>query len=719
MGGLSIGVGGGMRAMGGGGGGEGDMKKAVYDKDNNGVVDDSEKLGGVSAADYDRVYLATEVDGGYSLVGYSELPEEQRDEIELKDLVLFLNNREQIRFDTRNSWHVMLVGSGQAMDKESGEMAPVDVTITIEPEPTSGEIKADVELMLHSAQGDISRSGRVTLFNEQGWSAFGAIQIGGSGGLITEARVEVVNVDLGFMRIASMSDTQSLTYDDAAGAIFLAHRVTWKRVGNRELYEGLEGKADKVVTPHIDWDPTDFHIPAGRTLRFDTTKTPEIISPYSERTIAMFAIVNGNPDLMFGFFSNNGGRPTLLGMFHINDDQTAFVPDVLLYDGANWLSADYELRYGITGDFNETIGTNVVLSGFDLATDISVVDEPVKNLSDVAREVRQKQNRLMAGYGMRIDETDPLHPVVSVDNAHPEVGQSVLDVSEMLHIPTAADVSAWMLKGANDNKDLIKLHGFDNSGGSNELVITPELGFGPHYTAQLAQPYMDGGGVVQTAIVQLNQEEGETAGSIIIPAACNSFDVSYYRAKAGGLGSSYYKLFDNTLHPFSLQDTPMANLMNIGYMGFYLINGVSVSSGYITSIVLGRSYNPVTTIGNKFLQYLTYAQSISLQGLSSVTQIGNYFLYRSPNLIEIDLSGFVNLSSIGDRFIHECPRLRKIRIGSIDWSFQGNIQLPYDPYAFYPNPDTSDCMIYADTIELGNAFKNRFNTLRNWTVAVG
>jgi hypothetical protein len=94
----------------------------------------------------------------------------------------------------------------------------------------------------------------------------------------------------------------------------------------------------------------------------------------------------------------------------------------LVYDGANWLNNGlYTLRYGLTGNFNQSIGTLVVLNGFDLAQDITVPDVPAKDLVDVENEINPRQYKLTAGAGVAIVETDPLNPVIKSVTAYPDV----------------------------------------------------------------------------------------------------------------------------------------------------------------------------------------------------------------------------------------------------------------------------------------------------------
>jgi hypothetical protein len=157
----------------------------------------------------------------------------------------------------------------------------------------------------------------------------------------------------------------------------------------------LDKKADKIVTPHIDWNPNSFSIPAGRVLKFNTDTVPAL-SGTELPTIAVFTKINGDPDNLLGFYSNDYGATTQAGVFHINDDMTAFEADILLYDGTAWLNdGNFVLPYDISGDWNEYIGDDTALSGFDLHTDITVLDVPVMNLTDVYEVAKEGRDHAL------------------------------------------------------------------------------------------------------------------------------------------------------------------------------------------------------------------------------------------------------------------------------------------------------------------------------------
>jgi hypothetical protein len=176
-------------------------------------------------------------------------------------------------------------------------------------------------------------------------------------------------------------------------------------------------KADKIVSPHIDWDPNSFNLPAGRTLKFNTTTTP-VISGTSPNP-AYYTTVPSNTSLMFGFWSNDNGTTTHVGFFKLKD-ATEYESIVDIYNGTSWLNnGEYVLRYGGSGALNQSLNGGTV-SGFNLTTDITVLDAPIKNLNDVYVELLKKQNRLLAGQAVHINNTDALNPIVDVLTVTPD-----------------------------------------------------------------------------------------------------------------------------------------------------------------------------------------------------------------------------------------------------------------------------------------------------------
>jgi hypothetical protein len=220
----------------------------------------------------------------------------------------------------------------------------------------------------------------------------------------------------------------------------------------------------------------------------------------------------------------------------------------------------------------------------------------------------------------------------------------------MMNIPTSADVEAFMFRGADEHKHLIKLHGFDNSGQSGALVITPEIGFGAHYNAQLVQKAFYNNAPTKF-IIDLIIDDGENPGTISIPANCNSFDITYFVTQDGGDKDSYYINTNNVMYGFELENTPIENFCT--NTGTTTIKGSDITKSTIKELKFGNSYKTVTTIGNFFIYSYSALTSIDLSGFSGVTTIGNNFLYFNQSL-PIDLSPMINVTSIGTTFMGRC-----------------------------------------------------------------
>jgi hypothetical protein len=147
----------------------------------------------------------------------------------------------------------------------------------------------------------------------------------------------------------------------------------------------LPGKANIIPGSHIDWNFHTTPVPAGRTLLFDTAKTPSL-SGGSIPTTAAFITIDSDPNKMFGFFTDDGGATTLGGLFHIDGDEV--VLDRPVWDGAGWVdNGRYELQYGINPGPMDYIGDST-LTGFDMLTNISVEDIPARDLVDVENELK-------------------------------------------------------------------------------------------------------------------------------------------------------------------------------------------------------------------------------------------------------------------------------------------------------------------------------------------
>jgi hypothetical protein len=275
----------------------------------------------------------------------------------------------------------------------------------------------------------------------------------------------------------------------------------------------LDKKANKITYEHIDWNALDFNIPAGRTLQFDTSKTPALTN-VGISTSAIFAMVNNNPDLMFGFYTNDDGATTHAGMFRVNTAATAFVPIVELYNSTTWLNGgQYVLLYGITGDFNQNIGAPT-LSGFDLQSDITVLDVPDEDLEDVKRILDAK----------KANAADTIHDI--------EInGMDLPKMSGIVNIPLAGATN----DGAMSKEDYVQVTtntadmevikgkqvAFINANGEIEYCNLNELDKDYHGLA--ADTYVDK--KIAEAVSGVLHYVADVATYADLPATANMFDL--------------------------------------------------------------------------------------------------------------------------------------------------------------------------------------------------
>ncbi|MDR1274485.1 MAG: hypothetical protein LBK12_08040, partial [Odoribacteraceae bacterium] len=158
----------------------------------------------------------------------------------------------------------------------------------------------------------------------------------------------------------------------------------------------MPGKADKIVTPHVDWNPDNFDLPAGRVLRFDTSRTPALSSATGSTRLAIYAVIKGDTGKLFGFFKDDGQYPglTMAGLFH-RGDSGEIIGDRLLYDGTAWVDGGrYTLDEDYSGAFSYNLGQASLGATFDIATGISVEDAPSMNLVDVYNELSGETSNL-------------------------------------------------------------------------------------------------------------------------------------------------------------------------------------------------------------------------------------------------------------------------------------------------------------------------------------
>ncbi|MDR2170556.1 MAG: hypothetical protein LBP59_10475 [Planctomycetaceae bacterium] len=140
-------------------------------------------------------------------------------------------------------------------------------------------------------------------------------------------------------------------------------------------------KANKIEASNYTWTPS-LAVPRGVTLAFETSTEP-VLTPFSGDVAADYALVNGQPDLFFGFWTNDGGETTHLGLFRSSADDSEYVSVQDIYNSTNgWISATYVTKYGFDGAWTETFDAPV-LTGFAKATNIAITNHGVLDLIHV------------------------------------------------------------------------------------------------------------------------------------------------------------------------------------------------------------------------------------------------------------------------------------------------------------------------------------------------
>lgn len=292
----------------------------------------------------------------------------------------------------------------------------------------------------------------------------------------------------------------------------------------------------------------------------------------------------------------------------------------------------------------------------------------------------------------------------------------VIDITSMFNVGVNVDFAAFLFKrNSDDDKPLIKIHGFNNSESTEDLKIIPTMGFGANYDSyQTARETLDG--VTFTDyVIKVSKEYTGREGSIIIPYGVKSFSVNYYLHDGNNRSSQY-----NQTYYFELENTPVGNFCATGGSDTLItINNNSVMKSAIKSIAFGDSYNNITSVPTNFLYYFTSLTSVDLIGLKNLRSTGVNFLRSCPYLTALDLTPLSNLTSTGDGFIYGCTRLTELDlvplsgITSTDGSFLGGCA----------NLDSIDLTPLSSLISIGKGFLSScvkltsldFTSLRNLT----
>ncbi len=294
----------------------------------------------------------------------------------------------------------------------------------------------------------------------------------------------------------------------------------------------------------------------------------------------------------------------------------------------------------------------------------------------------------------------------------------------------------------------------DTTAITQDLIITPELGFGPEYNKLVVHTEAtdDGSGNYTYAqnVVKINAEiiNPATKGTIVVPSALKSVNVFYFVGKQLSK-QSYLIDTSNTYHTFSLTDTPLANVSNTATStGTISVGGISFAKNAVSELSFGESYSTVTDIPNNFLRNFSSLQTLHIPFFTGVTTIGTYFCSSVPQLTTIDLSLITpNITSIDQYFLNgdssltsvnlsglasngpvtinghymcgNCSNLVELDIRGVNMTNLTVTGLTMPIRAFYGVSNENKRKLIASSTEDGQAFKSKFvNAISNWEIIV-
>ncbi len=301
---------------------------------------------------------------------------------------------------------------------------------------------------------------------------------------------------------------------------------------------------------------------------------------------------------------------------------------------------------------------------------------------------------------------------------------SRIDVTQMFttSVPIE-DFHVEMVDFGEGEKPLIRMWGQDTSGTSNTLVVTAANGFGSYYNNTGVDAFVihgkltvdgDGNRTVSHYPVDVTSETNLAQTTITFAPEIGHFDLTYFLGHTEASRISYYVDTNGVSHEFNSTNTPISNFCdnNPPFMTIS-IGGNDVYKESISELVFGDDYKSVTTIGDNFCKYLSQLQNIDLYGLSNITTTPFDFL-SNTGIVYLDLSTLTNWTN--SYFI--CgfvSNLQAIQIGAFDIN---NLTISDSDAGSSFMSATIYGTLYANTQQLGQAFKEKFLTFRDWNIVV-
>jgi hypothetical protein len=192
-----------------------------------------------------------------------------------------------------------------------------------------------------------------------------------------------------------------------------ADTTKWVRLINQAEYQAKideieadlanlhSDKANKIKYPAVPFDGTTLNVSPPRILQFDTSMTPELdVSSAGDAGVLGWPVLEHH-DWGFGFWKDsvNGDGKTRVGSLTVING--IYTEIISIYNGDAWTDPDglglgkWELKYGINSAINGDVS---LLSGFDLATGITIPALPSEDLIDVSD---RKQDKIITKPGER------------------------------------------------------------------------------------------------------------------------------------------------------------------------------------------------------------------------------------------------------------------------------------------------------------------------------
>ena len=439
----------------------------------------------------------------------------------------------------------------------------------------------------------------------------------------------------------------------------------------------------------------------GAIVKFDTSKTPKFI--YNSNVLTYRLLFNNDTSQAFvGRLYPIMDYTIITFVFRQTPDYSS---EIDAFDGAKWLMEEFLMP----DNMDYIVTSNTFIDGIApdsewQATNLSFsVRAPMKQAEIGSEAVRLNLNSI---------DRPTLKTVEGTENI-----AYLSDISEFATEDYVnSGLNTKLNKSPNDNKIYAQKNGeiIELLKAQYDIILTSQVD-GVKTIFELGEEvgfiydlFLNG--------IRYNKEDYEINGTTLtlaigyIPENGDKLVLSHVGDKKP---DSWIVLIDDTIIRFGLENTPFSSF-SINETRV-LINGKNIDRAKIKQLAFGNSYKNESHIGDYFVYFYEYMDSINLNTLKNIASIGSYFLYGSANLPTLDLSKFNNVTTIGSNFLRSCTGLTSIQIGNVDWSSK-TISANR---ALEGVPNISTSILYADSQELADKFKAKMNNkISNWTVII-